>query len=139
MDLAARHADVWETSYQLPADFEVLASRFDAPRDRVARALEIDVFVAGSSEGLAELDGQLRSERGSQRAEQVMSRSIHGLAGDLPAQLAALESAGVDQLLLAFHDPHDISALEIFARAMNVSRMTLKPVPVMTNKKDPDE
>ena len=116
MDLAARHADIWEASYQRAAEFDTLAGQLDAPPGKLERGLEIDVFVAGSSNALVELEERLQYERGDQAAD-VRAHAIVGLGGDVPAQLAALESAGVDRLLLAFHDPHDHNALEVFARA----------------------
>ena len=60
----------------------------------------------------------VRRERGAAHADRVIERSLHGTRVEVERGLAALRSAGVEQLLLAFHDPHDHLALEVFAEAM---------------------
>jgi len=119
---AARHADVWEASYRSAREFRELSRRFDGLRASTARpaarALEVDVFVADTPDALRALMARVRAERGPEDAEGVIDRSLHGTPDAIRAQLTRLREAGVEQLLLAFHDPHDARALAAFARAM---------------------
>ncbi len=123
---AARHADVWEASYRTPEEFAELSALFDAAsppaRGPVVRALEIDVFVGRSREQAGAVLSAVREERGPEHAPRVIERSLHGTPDEVAAQLARVASAGVEQLLLAFHDPHDARALEAFAEAIEAFR-----------------
>ncbi len=123
---AARHADVWEASYRTPEEFGELSALFDAAsppgRTAVHRALEIDVFVGRSRERADAVLAEVRAHRGPEHAPRVIERALHGTPREVAAQLSRLAAAGVDQLLLAFHDPHDAGALEAFAEAREAFR-----------------
>jgi len=123
---AARHADVWEASYRSPAEFVALASRLEvlpgATQRSIGRSLELDVFVGRNAREAAAVVARVKEERGPDRAPQVIERSIRGTPPEIVPQLASLHSAGVEQLVLAFHDPHDVAALEGFAEAMQAFR-----------------
>ncbi len=118
---AARLADVWEASYRTPAEFAALRARFEAQaagRARpVLRSLEVDGFVGRDRERLRALLGELREQRGAEHAPRVIERALCGRPEEIPEQLARLREVGVEQLLLAFHDPHEAQALEAFAEA----------------------
>lgn len=126
MACAARHADVWEASYRSPEAFAALASRLDALPDAtqrcIGRSLELDAFVGRSAREAAAVVARVKEERGPDRSSQVIERSIRGTPREIVPQLASLQSAGVEQLVLAFHDPHDIAALKGFAEAMEAFR-----------------
>ena len=121
---AARHADVWEASYRTPAEFAQLSARLDAERGEarapVVRALEVDVFIGGDAARASAVLSRVREERPPEHVSHVIERSLYGTSEQVAAQLAGLAEVGVEQLLLAFHDPHDADALEAFAEAMNV-------------------
>ncbi|MGI9591588.1 MAG: LLM class flavin-dependent oxidoreductase [Myxococcota bacterium] len=121
---AARHADVWEASYRTPAEFAELSARFAAEpvgaRPAVVRALEVDVFIGMDAARAGAVLSRVREERPPEQVDHVVERSLHGTPEQVAAQLAGLAEVGVEQLLLAFHDPHDAEALEAFAEAMDV-------------------
>ena len=123
---AARHADVWEASYRTPDEFARLSARFAREGDgrAVRRSLEVDVFVAPNAEAEKSLLEEVQEQRGAEHAPRVIERALRGTPGEIGLQLARLEAAGVEQLLLAFHDPCDAAALELFAEARDAFEST---------------
>lgn len=120
--LAAERADVWETSFctvdefrQRDEDFEDLA----AGRS-VLRSLEIDGFISTTQPGVDDLVERIRHERGADEdLAPVFERALFGTPAQAARHVQRLEDAGVDQLVVALHDPHDVDALEALAEATN--------------------
>ncbi len=125
MQLAATQADVWETSFCTPAEFQAQNTRFanmGGGRD-VVRSLEIDGFVARTSGDLSRLLDRVRSERGgTEDLEPVLERALVGVPSDAVARLRELQAAGVDQVVVALHDPHDPDAIHALAQTAALLR-----------------
>ena len=123
MALAAAEADAWEASFRTPAEYRQLADRFDAldPGRPVVRALEIDGFVGSTPERAEAVVDRVRVERGqTEDVNPVLDRALVGTPDRAAERIEELAEAGVDQLLVALHDPHDPDALEalVAARAL---------------------
>lgn len=126
MDLAAARADVWETSFCTPSEFgQRRAEMTDRLDGRPIRcALEIDGFVASTDRAAGRLIDRVRADRGgTEDLEPVLHRALTGDPTTVAGQLGALAEAGVDQLLVAFHDPHDRDGLEALAEARRQARL----------------
>lgn len=125
MRLVARFGDVWETSYCTPAEFRSRAASFDelaAPR-RLLRSLEIDGFVASTAPRVESLLERVRRERGVGEAlAAVFERALVGTPEQVRGQIADLGDAGVEQIVVALHDPHDHDALAALAEATSPMR-----------------
>lgn len=125
MTLAAAHADVWETSFCTPAEFSERAARLADLCDgrHVVRSLEIDGFVARSASALGRLLDRVRSERSTtEDLDHILARALVGVPADAAHRLRELEAAGVDQVVVALHDPHDKDALEAVAETAELIR-----------------
>ncbi len=120
MALAAATADVWETSFATPAEFaqrnaEMGRLRGDRP---LVRSLEIDGFVAADQGSLDQLLAEVHSDRGQHEdVAAIMDRALVGTPNQVADQLGRLAAAGVDQVLVAAHDPHDSGLLEALSEA----------------------
>lgn len=120
LHLAATRADVWETSFCTPDEFAGRNDRFDrlAAGRAVVRSLEIDGFVSRTGPGVDRLLDRVRVERGTaEDLGPVLERGLVGTPTDVSAQLRELAEAGVEQVVVALHDPHDPNALEAIAEA----------------------
>ena len=115
MAVAARHADVWETSYVTAAEFAALAGRF-AGSSALLRSVEVDAVTAGSDAARQRLTERFLQERG-EAGRAALGKALTGPPGRLAEQMDAYRAAGVDQLLVAAVDPHDHSTLETLAEA----------------------
>ena len=120
MQVVADHADVWETSFCTADEFRSQAAALSmllAGRS-VAASLEIDAFVAQTEAGLTALLERVRVERGeAEDLSAVFDRALLGTPDQVAAQLVGLARAGVDQVVVALHDPHDVDALRALATA----------------------
>lgn len=120
MRLAADHADVWETSFATPAECadRLMTIREMAPDRRIQPSLEIDGFVSTTATGVGQLVDRVRRERGAaEDLEPVFERALIGTPDQVARQLDALATSGVEQVVIALHDPHDADALEAVAEA----------------------
>jgi alkanesulfonate monooxygenase SsuD/methylene tetrahydromethanopterin reductase-like flavin-dependent oxidoreductase (luciferase family) len=114
LGLAAAYADVWETSFCTPAEFSERDVRFAEMGGgrNILRSLEIDGFLSQTSGGLNHLLDRVRSERGPvEDLEPVLERALVGIPSDAVGRLRELKAAGVDQVVVALHDPHDPDAI----------------------------
>lgn len=122
MRVAAARATTWETSFCTPAEFAERRSRFDelaaAQHRQVQHSLEIDGFVATTSDRLDALLARVGRERGqSEDLKPILARALVGTPKTVAKQLTDLSTAGVDQVVVAIHDPLDVDALESLAAA----------------------
>ena len=128
LTLAAERADVWETSFCTPSEFADRDRMMVEAHDdrRPLRSLEIDGFLATEPDSLVKLLDQVAADRGAtEDLAPVMQRALTGLPGDVAGQLGQLSAVGVDQIVVAFHDPHDPNALEALAKAVELYRLNL--------------
>ncbi|MGI9615282.1 MAG: LLM class flavin-dependent oxidoreductase, partial [Acidimicrobiales bacterium] len=127
MDLAAVRADVWETSFCTPTEFASrradLMARLEG-RSMVC-SLEIDGFVASSDRAVKRLLDRVRADRGgTEDLDPILARALVGQPSEVATRLAELEAVGVDQVVVALHDPHDLDGLE----ALSEARRLMVPV-----------
>ncbi len=116
LEIAAKHADVWEASYLSPEQFRDLNSVFSKMTDRdIVRSLELDVVIADSDSELQQKENQFARERG---LAYDADRGLVGKPDAIAEKVRAYEKAGVQQMLLAFLDPLDGRALELFIEAV---------------------
>ncbi|MEM8704994.1 MAG: LLM class flavin-dependent oxidoreductase [Actinomycetota bacterium] len=115
LDLVRRHANRWEASYLAVDEF---ASARDAAAldDHITTSLEVDGFVGGDDG--ARVWDRAQNERAGEDLTVIRRRSLHGGAGQVAGQIRALHAAGVEQLVVALHDPHDLDAIETLAAAV---------------------
>ena len=125
MAVAAQFADVWETSFCTPMEFadqkariaELLGGR------EITRSLEIDGFVSTTTDGLDRLLGRVEAERGANEdLDAVLKRALVGVPKKAAGRLLELADAGVDQVVVALHDPHSRDALEAIAEVAAIVR-----------------
>ncbi len=123
--LAARWADRWETSFCTPAEFTEQFERMrrlTGHQRRLPTSLEIDGFVALDGGNVDKLLSRVREERAGEDLDRVFERALIGTPDDAAQKMAELADCGVDQLLIALHDPHDGEALEAVAEAARLAR-----------------
>lgn len=121
MALAASHAQVWETSFCTPNEFLDQAATMAGLLDgrEVQRSLEIDGFLGRTDAELARLLDRVRAERGGQEdLGPVLDRALVGTPVAVAEHLAALVEVGVDQVVVALHEPDQPEALEALAEAI---------------------
>jgi alkanesulfonate monooxygenase SsuD/methylene tetrahydromethanopterin reductase-like flavin-dependent oxidoreductase (luciferase family) len=89
-------------------------------------SLEIDGFVASTGPGVDRLVRRVQQDRANHEdLAPVFERGLIGTPEDAAGRLVELVEAGVDQVVVALHDPHDRDALEALAEATRVARQTL--------------
>ena len=125
MELAGRYGDVWETSFCTPSEF---AERRDRLLERsggrtVECSLEIDGFLSQSRRGLDRLLARVDAERGvDEDLRPILDRALVGLPEDAAGRLGELADVGVDQVVVALHDPNDLDALHAVAELARILR-----------------
>ncbi len=120
MGLVIDHAQMWETSFATPSEFARRRSELGelGGRRSVATSLELDGFVSTTAHGVDRLVRRVRDERGRvEDLEPVFERSLMGTPDQVASQLGDLAAVGVDQVVVALHDPHDADAIEAIAEA----------------------
>lgn len=127
MALAASRADVWETSFCTPAEFAdrvaTMAELGAGPTLR--RSLEVDGLVATTAAGVDEVVRRFASDRGAaEDLTPVLDRALRGTPDEVADQIGELAAHGVDQLVVALHDPTDPDAIEAIAEAASLVRST---------------
>lgn len=127
MRIAAKYADVWETSYLTPEQFVTLNEKFENILDRVSientkkriiKSIELDVIVANDDSDLDYKKKIFAMERGPGVAHQTLKHGLVGTPAIIRERINEYVNAGIDQFFLAFQDPLDIKALELFAKAI---------------------
>lgn len=125
MRLAAARAHAWETSFCTATEFaaqnaqmtDLLAGR------EIVRSLEIDGFVSQTPRGVDRVLDRVRAERGpAEDLRPVLERALVGVPSDVAGHLVELARAGVDQVVVALHDPHDPDAIEAIAATAAILR-----------------
>ena len=134
--LAAKFADVWEASYLSPQEFEILNFEFERinqemnnevnktnmPTDRTrtgtTKSIEIDVIIADSDSELEYKKKLFTMERGPGSYSQILRHGLIGTPEKVAERVKDYADMGINQFLLAFHEPFDLRALELFADAV---------------------
>jgi alkanesulfonate monooxygenase SsuD/methylene tetrahydromethanopterin reductase-like flavin-dependent oxidoreductase (luciferase family) len=129
MRLAAKYADIWESSYITPKQFASLNKKFDRTSrqfnnnnagdisKKITKSIELDVIIADSDSDLEYKKRLFAIERGPGIAHQILKHGLVGKPDNIAEKLKEYVNAGVDQFFLAFQDPFDSNALDLFMKA----------------------
>lgn len=118
LGLAARLADRWETSFATVDEWRERAGRSPI---QLRNSLEIDGFIGTRAD--PDLIWRIASrERAGERLEAIHARALVGSPERVADQIDDLREAGVEQLVVALHDPHDLDAVDRLATAVRLSR-----------------
>jgi alkanesulfonate monooxygenase SsuD/methylene tetrahydromethanopterin reductase-like flavin-dependent oxidoreductase (luciferase family) len=130
MQIAAKYADIWESSYITPEQFASLNKKFDDISKQlnsndnginmskeISKSIELDVIISDSDSDLEYKKRIFAMERGPGMAYQILKHGLVGKPDKIAEKLKEYTSAGVDQFLLAFQDPFDHKGLGLFMEA----------------------
>ena len=116
--LAARFGQRWETSFATLVEWRERAAV--AP-SHLKSSLEIDAFV-GSESDPEQVWRDVVATRGDENLDAIRDRALVGAPTHVADQLQALAAAGGGQLVVAPHDPSDLTALSRLAEAVALAR-----------------
>lgn len=131
MQIANRYADVWESSYLAPDQLAALNQKFEDLKSNsnkngkhncfgeklIKKSIELDVLIADSDYDLEHMKKIFVTERGPATAQMIFKYGLVGKPSRVAERLKKYIDAGVDQFFLAFQDPFDSNALELFTEA----------------------
>jgi len=130
MQIAARYADVWESSYITSEQFVSLNKKFEdiikseqsnnhinTDKKIIKKSVELDVIIADTDSDLEYKKRIFAMERGPGVAHQMLEHGLVGTADKIGERLREYIDAGIDQFFLAFQDPFDSRGLESFMDA----------------------
>jgi alkanesulfonate monooxygenase SsuD/methylene tetrahydromethanopterin reductase-like flavin-dependent oxidoreductase (luciferase family) len=132
MQIAAKYADIWESSYITPQEFASLNKKFDVISEqlnninhgniskRITKSIELDVIISDSDSDLEYKKRIFAMERGPSVAHQILKHGLVGKPNEIAEKLKEYTNAGVDQFFLAFQDPFDHKALDLFMKATTI-------------------
>jgi alkanesulfonate monooxygenase SsuD/methylene tetrahydromethanopterin reductase-like flavin-dependent oxidoreductase (luciferase family) len=122
IDIAARSADIWEASYLSPEQFRELNLDFDNIAKKfnrnILKSIELDVIIAETYTDLKYKEKLLAMERGPTVYNQILKNGLVGTPEKIAQRVKEYVDAGVGQFFLAFNDPFDFKALELFIDAL---------------------
>jgi alkanesulfonate monooxygenase SsuD/methylene tetrahydromethanopterin reductase-like flavin-dependent oxidoreductase (luciferase family) len=134
--LAARFADIWETSYLSPQDFSKLNVEFERinqemdneannnsdyksrTKTTTSKSIELDVIIAESDSDLEYKKKIFAMERGPGVYNQILKHGLIGTPEKVAARVKEYTDIGINQFFLAFQNPFDLKALELFVDAI---------------------
>jgi alkanesulfonate monooxygenase SsuD/methylene tetrahydromethanopterin reductase-like flavin-dependent oxidoreductase (luciferase family) len=96
-------------------------SEFDKisnPTKRFVKSIELDVIIANSDSELEYKKRLFAMERGPAVLSQLLKHSLVGKPEDIAQKVRKYIDAGVDQFFLAFQDPFDYEAIQLFMNTM---------------------
>ena len=132
MQVATKYADIWESSYITPEQFASLNKKFDDiytqvnidnsvnRSKKISKSIELDVIIADSDSDLEYKKRIFAMERGPSVAHQILKHGLVGKPNEIAEKLKEYTNAGVDQFFLAFQDPFDHKALDLFMKATTI-------------------
>jgi alkanesulfonate monooxygenase SsuD/methylene tetrahydromethanopterin reductase-like flavin-dependent oxidoreductase (luciferase family) len=122
--LAARYADEWNAVYTPPGEFRRLTQELDRLLLEAGRRPE-DVrrsLMTGCVFGVDPAEVRKKVERrthGRKTPDELRAKGVVvGMASEIRAQLAELEAAGVQRVMLQWLDLDDLSGIEAMARGI---------------------
>ena len=130
MQIAARFADIWETSYLTPVEFSSKNKKFNemiklgisdeesGSRGHPKRSIELDVIIAESKKELEDKKKVLAIERGVKAYRQVLQKGLVGTPNEIQSKISKYIKLGIDQFFLAFQDPLDLKSMELFMQSV---------------------
>jgi alkanesulfonate monooxygenase SsuD/methylene tetrahydromethanopterin reductase-like flavin-dependent oxidoreductase (luciferase family) len=130
MQIAAKYADVWESSYITPEQFVSLNKKLEdiikseqsnnnnnnnnTDRKTIKKSIELDVIIADTDSDLEYKKRTFAMERGLGSAHLILKHGLAGKTDRIAERLGTYMDAGVNQFFLVFQDPFDSRALESF-------------------------
>ncbi len=119
MIIAAKYADIWESSYLSPKQFLKLNNEFTPiiekyTNRKIERSIELDVIIAESVTDLEYKEKIFSMERGPNILHQIRKCGLIGNPTTVAERIKEYLEAGVSQFFLAFQDPFDLSSLGLF-------------------------
>ena len=124
IQLALKHADVWESAYLSPEEFAAVDSKFEETSKgyevtkKIMKSIELDVIIANSDSDLEYKKRLFAMERGPAILNQIQRHSLVGKPEDIAQKVRKYIDAGVEQFFLAFQDPFDYQAIQLFMNTM---------------------
>lgn len=131
MKIAAKYADIWESSYLSPTQFLSLDKKFEtflqgsignasekSSTRKVKRSIELDVLIADSQQELDYKKKIFAMERGPAVYNQILKNGLVGDQIEIRKRLDEYVDLGVEQFFLAFQDPLDLKAIDLFMKAV---------------------
>jgi alkanesulfonate monooxygenase SsuD/methylene tetrahydromethanopterin reductase-like flavin-dependent oxidoreductase (luciferase family) len=122
--LALKHADIWESSYLSPEQFASIDSKFEETSKeynvakKIIKSIELDVIIASSDSELEYRKRLFAMERGPAILNQLQRHSLVGKPEDIVQKARKYIDAGVEQFFLAFQNPLDYEAIQLFMNTM---------------------
>jgi alkanesulfonate monooxygenase SsuD/methylene tetrahydromethanopterin reductase-like flavin-dependent oxidoreductase (luciferase family) len=122
MAIAAKYANIWEASYISPEKFNDLNEKFKEicykekinDSNNIMRSIELDVIIANSDSELDYKKKLFMMDRGPGVYNQILQNGLVGAKDKVRQKIDEYADSGVEQFFLAFHDPYNISDLELF-------------------------
>jgi alkanesulfonate monooxygenase SsuD/methylene tetrahydromethanopterin reductase-like flavin-dependent oxidoreductase (luciferase family) len=119
MIIAAKYADIWESSYLSTNEFLKLNNEFNHiidryPSKKIERSIELDVIIAESTSDLEYKEKIFAMERGPNILHQIQKHGLIGKPTTVTERIKEYLEVGVTQFFLAFQDPLDIDSLKLF-------------------------
>jgi alkanesulfonate monooxygenase SsuD/methylene tetrahydromethanopterin reductase-like flavin-dependent oxidoreductase (luciferase family) len=124
IQLTLKHADIWESSYLSPEQFVAVDSKFEETSKeynvtrKIVKSIELDVIIANSDSELEYRKRLFAMERGPAILSQILRHSLVGKPEDIVQNVRKYIGAGVEQFFLAFQDPFDYEAIQLFMNTM---------------------
>ena len=125
IQLALKHADIWESSYLSPEKFAAVNSKFEEAykeskltKKKIFKSIELDVIIANSDSELEYKKRLFAMERGPAILSHIQRYSLIGKPEDIAQKVRKYIDAGVEQFFLAFQDPFDYQAIQLFISTM---------------------
>ena len=122
MAITAKYANIWEASYISPEKFNNLNEKFKEicykqkinDSNNIMRSIELDVIIANSDSELDYKKKLFMMDRGPGVYNQILQNGLVGTKDKVRQKIDEYADSGVEQFFLAFHDPYNISDLELF-------------------------
>jgi alkanesulfonate monooxygenase SsuD/methylene tetrahydromethanopterin reductase-like flavin-dependent oxidoreductase (luciferase family) len=121
---ALKHADIWESSYLSPEQFAAVDLKFEETSKecklikKIVKSIELDVIIANSDSELEYKKRLFAMERGPAILSQILRHSLVGKPDDIAQKVRKYIDTGVKQFFLAFQDPFDYEAIQLFISTM---------------------
>ena len=87
-------------------------------RSVLSKSIELDVIVAESDSDLKYKEKIFAMERGPNVYDQILNNGLVGTPDKVADRIRVYSDAGIGQFFLAFQDPFDTKALELFINAI---------------------
>ncbi len=123
MEVAARYADIWESSYLSPQQFTSVKLKFEDicgkelnnnDTSKNMKSIELDVIIANSHSDLEYKKRLFAIERGPAVLNKLLKHSLVGKPEDIARRVSEYVDVGIQQFFLAFQDPFDYEAIQLF-------------------------